>query len=431
MPIQIVPQLLPAQAEFFYDYQTPHLAFVAGYGSGKTLTMAYKCLQLAALNIGFQGAAMEPIIPMIRRNLMPAFYKVFDLHKINYHYAKANGLITINWSRSQKSYIHLLAAENYDRAAGLNLAWACCDEMDKIKYDEAVASWQMIQSRLRDGNVFQLCAVSTPEGHNFMYDYFVKNAIDHDNTVRTDRRMVHMRSFDNPYLPESYFETILANYPENLARAYLNGEFVNLNSGRVYYAFDKDENNHNKTLADFPADTPLCIGVDFNVDQMAAIVCVATNDGGKKTVYVIDELLKDLNTEALVDTITRLYPGRRIYLFPDAAGGQRSANSPVTSLEILRRIPNSQIRALSRDPPVMDRVNSVNAMLCTAKKERRLFVNTKRCPRLTEALELQGFVNGAPDKDKRRALDHPVDALGYFIYTAYPLQGTPSVRQLY
>ena len=44
-----------------------------------------------------------------------------------------------------------------------------------------------------------------------------------------------------------------------------------------------------------------------------------------------------------------------------------------------------------------DRINSMNAMFCNAKGERRYRVNPDRCPTYADALEQQGWgTNGEP-----------------------------------
>jgi hypothetical protein len=44
----------------------------------------------------------------------------------------------------------------------------------------------------------------------------------------TDRKLIKMRSVDNPHLPADFIERLQANYDPTMLRAYLDGEFVNL-----------------------------------------------------------------------------------------------------------------------------------------------------------------------------------------------------------
>ena len=71
--------------------------------------------------------------------------------------------------------------------------------------------------------------------------------------------------------------------------------------------------------------------------------------------------------------------------------------------------------------PVRDRINSVNAMILNAEGSRRLRVNIDACPTLVECLEQQPY-DDKGDPDKKQDLDHPNDALGYFITYEYPIR---------
>ena len=52
-------------------------------------------------------------------------------------------------------------------------------------------------------------------------------------SARTDRKLIKMRTADNPHLPPDFIERLKEEYDPNLLQAYLNGEFVNLNTGQV------------------------------------------------------------------------------------------------------------------------------------------------------------------------------------------------------
>jgi hypothetical protein len=72
------------------------------------------------------------------------------------------------------------------------------------------------------------------------------------------------------------------------------------------------------------------------------------------------------------------------------------------------------------NPPVKDRINSMNAMFCNGNGERRYKVNVARCPVYTDSLEQQVWAaNGEPDKSADN--DHPNDAGGYFIVKQFPI----------
>ena len=78
------------------------------------------------------------------------------------------------------------------------------------------------------------------------------------------------------------------------------------------------------------------------------------------------------------------------------------------------------VSAPQKNPPVRDRIVTVNAMFCNAKGERRLFVNTNVCKNLTDNLNEQAYDDaGNPRKDNN--VDHLLDALGYCIFRKFAL----------
>ena len=46
--------------------------------------------------------------------------------------------------------------------------------------------------------------------------------------------LVHGKTTDNHYLPESYIQSLRDNYDDKLLEAYIDGNFVNLTQGATY-----------------------------------------------------------------------------------------------------------------------------------------------------------------------------------------------------
>ena len=145
---------------------------------------------------------------------------------------------------------------------------------------------------------------------------------------------------------------------------------------------------------------------------MSAIIAVRLNN----KLLVIDEISGAHDTDALAQEIVRRYLGRRMYAYPDASGGNRSTNATQTDIQILESygMSNQSPRA---NPPVRDRVASVQALLENGKGHVRLQV-AARCKRTIECLELQSYTEkGEPDKDA--GFDHMNDALGYLVWREF------------
>ena len=398
--------LHPGQLAFVDDSNTQILGISAGYGAGKTRALCAKAVMLAAVNQGFIGAVMEPTGPLIRDIWQNDFENFLEAYEIPY---------TFRASPLPEYMLHLPGGdtkilcrsfENWSRIIGLNLAWVLADEIDTVTPSIANKAFPKILGRLRAGNVRQFGAASTPEGFRWMWTTFgSEQAKD-----RQDRKLIKMRSADNPHLPPDFIERLEANYDPNLLKAYLDGEFVNLTTGTVYDRFDRTKH----VISSVP-DTdrePLRIGVDFNVGNMSAIIGVKLANN----LLVIDEISGAHDTDALAQQIKARYPTRRIYIYPDASGGNRSTNATQTDIQILESygMSNQSPRA---NPPVRDRVAAVQALLENGKGQVRLQVS-HTCKRLIECLELQCYTEkGDPDKDAGH--DHMNDALGYLIWREF------------
>ena len=219
--------------------------------------------------------------------------------------------------------------------------------------------------------------------------------------------MIQASTMSNPFLPDDYVDSLRASYPANLIEAYLNGEFVNLTGGAVYRQFDRllnhsdeEENGREKLL----------IGMDFNVGKMSAIVHVERN----RLPIAVNEIFGCLDTPDMIAEIKRLYPDRKIYVYPDSSGKNRKSNE--ASKTDLSQLVDAgfTLKYKSVNPRVRDRINSMNAMFCNGKNERRYLVNTNRCPRYTDDLEQQVY-NKQGEPDKSHDNDHMPDAGGYYI----------------
>jgi hypothetical protein len=398
--------LHPGQLAFVDDTSTQIIGISAGYGAGKTRSLCAKAVHLAAANQGFIGAVMEPTGPLIRDIWQNDFDDFLDAYDIPY---------TFRASPLPEYMLHLPGGdtkilcrsfENYGRIIGLNLAWVLADEIDTVAPSIANKAFPKILGRLRAGNVRQFGAASTPEGFRWMWNTFGSD----DAQQRADRKLIKMRTADNPHLPPDFIERLQANYDPQLLRAYLDGEFVNLTTGQVYDRFDRAKHVVT-TLPDITRE-PLRIGVDFNVGNMSAVITVRLGN----SLTVIDEISGAHDTDALAQEIKRRYPEHRIYVYPDASGGNRSTNAAQTDIQILESYGMSNQSPRS-NPAVRDRVAAVQALLENGKGEVRLKLS-ETCKRSIECLELQSWTEkGEPDKDA--GYDHMNDALGYVIWREF------------
>lgn len=427
------PDLLPHQVELLRDISTKILGLCSGFGGGKSWSAARKVVQLLLLNPGYDGIVTEPTLPLLVKIMYPELEAAFDSAGLKWKFNKQDKIYYV-WVKGVKTRVLCDSMENYTRLIGVNAAWIVCDEFDTTKMDIALAAYEKLLGRLRVGKVRQFVIVSTPEGFRAMYHIFVKKADD-------EKRLIKAKSTDNTWLASDYIETMRKNYPPALVDAYINGEFVNLNSGAVYKSFSRTENACNTVIAD---DEPeLIVGMDFNVTKMAAVVYVrrqrhiqveiVDEDTGQvqqsteyvEEIHAVGEFYDLYDTPAMIDAIFERYPEYaetgRVNVYPDSSGKSRkTVNASKSDIALLEEA-GFTVTYESTNPPVKDRIMAMNAMMCNANGLRRYFINVDACPRTTECLEQQVYDPKTGEPDKKAGVDHTNDAAGYPVVHIFPV----------
>lgn len=225
--------------------------------------------------------------------------------------------------------------------------------------------------------------------------------------------------------------------------------------GAVYHHYKESEHVIEQG---FNPSLDIAWSLDFNVDPMSSVIAQVekiftpmshlTNDV-RQIVRVLDEIsLPNSNTpEACEEFHARMQKtySRRgfstpsIHLYGDAAGSARSHAGPDQSdWEIIRRFLSKKgyrfsDHVPSSDPPVRDRVNSVNRALRTSEGTYGLYIDPKCKQLMMDLKEVRwkrdtgGNPTNQLDKsDKKRT--HMSDALGYLIHTLFAVRSQSGER---
>lgn len=404
-------QMTEPQARFF-QIECKYPAFIGGFGSGKTETMANCAIRDALHSSDALVALYEPTYDLVRLILAPRMEEKLTDLGIRYKYNKQENIIYT--SSGQCGDFILRTMENPARIVGYESYRAHVDELDTLKKAQAAQAWRKIIARNRQrpkgmDSVFnRVSAYSTPEGFQFVYDTWQRDP-------KKGYEMVKAATYSNPFLPEDYVQSLRDSYPPALIEAYLEGEFTNLTSGSVYPDFDRRANHSDAQLK---IGEPVIVGMDFNRLHMAAVIYVV-RDGQP---IAVAEITDGRDTPWMAQHLKERYKdcGHPVTVYPDASGQNASSkNASESDLSILRAM-GLTVRVNGQNPAVMDRINAVNALILNAKGERRLMVNTYACPKLTESLEQQTFdAHGKPDKSS--GIDHIIDAAGYPLAYLFPV----------
>lgn len=304
--------------------------------------------------------------------------------------------------------VQLKGSDNRDSLRGVSLSSCVLDEFCFMTEEV----WTEVIRPATSDRQAPVMFISSPAGWNWakgIYDYALSG--DDDNWQAWT-----FTTADGGNVKPEEIESAKRELPERTFKQEYLASFETL-SNRVYSNFDRLKNVTAET-ASLIDTKELHIGLDFNVNPMSATVGIKVAD----QLHIVDEIvLPNSNTTELCAEVKSRYPNHKIYVYPDPSGRSRktSAAGGTTDFTILE-LNRFYVVAPSAHPPIADRINEVQAMLCTASGERRLFINPK-CKELIKSLDGMTYKQGTSAPDKSLGLDHVTDALGYKIHSMFPL----------
>lgn len=388
----------------------PFPAMVAGYGAGKSHALILRTMKLIFGN-GGNIAYYLPTYDLIKTIAYPRFIEVLDNLKVAYKLNKSDHILEVN-----NKQIIFRTLDNPDRIVGYEVTDSMVDELDTLPINKARECWVKIIARNRQKKAGQntVAVGTTPEGFRFVYEQWGKNPTESYQIIKAP-------TYSNPHLPENYIDLLRETYPPQLLEAYIEGEFVNLTSGSVYPDYDRELNGTDATIQ---KGEPLHIGMDFNVNNGAAVVHIQRSP----LALAVDELTGVRDTPSMIKILQEKYTGHTIIIYPDASGGAtKSVNASISDLRLLKDA-GFTIDAPKKNPFVKDRVAAFNRLICNPAGDRYYRVNTDKCPNLAVSLEQQVYdKNGVPDKES--GLDHIVDGAGYYVSKRYPIKFKKAINQ--
>lgn len=401
-------QALPSQRAF-HRLRARFKGFSGPIGSGKSQALCHEALRLAYLNPGLTGLIGAPTYPMLRDSTQVSFLQALSEHGVPYELNRSENTIVLT---DVQSKILFRAIEDFERLRGTNLAWFGVDE---LTYSPEEA-WLRLEGRLRDPQAKSLCgfAVWTPKGFDWVYRRFIAGGNEGYGVVVAKPR-------ENRFLLEAvpdFYDRLKASYDDRFYRQEVLGEYLNVQQGQVYQAFDRK-----KHVVDAQIDKgmPLLWALDFNVDPQCSLIAQKAGN----TVIILDEIvLRRASTRDVCKEMQRRYLPHEagVTVYGDSSGSHMQT-AGTTDYQIIRDHlaqvfqPRVQFLHGSSNPPVRDRVNSVNTALCSASGEVRLYI-APRCKELIADLEQVVYkeTSGVIDKVSDPMRTHLSDALGYLLW---------------
>lgn len=220
-----------------------------------------------------------------------------------------------------------------------------------------------------------------------------------------------MNPKDNLENIDSEYLEMLENMPEDQRKRFLEGLYLDVDDGQVYYSFRRDE--HIKDVVRHKNVT-YYIGMDFNVNPMTAVIFQVINN----QIQVFDEVyLENSDTPKMIAELKRRgYKGLKV--IPDSTGGNRKT-SGASDFQLLREANYSIMDVFN--PFVTDRVNNVNRLFNLDK----IIVDPKCKKLINDLVKVSWKDNKLDQKGSNKMLTHISDALGYGCHRLMPLVKIP------
>ncbi len=401
----------------FLTCQSPIKALVSGFGAGKTYVFIRETFKQHITNKrdvdGLSaGWVLYPTLDLANDLFIDDMKDYLDKKNIDFTFSAKYFTF-----RSAYGKFRIYTLEKPERMIGSNLTFCGIDEFDTGREVKAMAAYKKVLGRLRGNEKAVLYIVTTPEGFGATYKIFVEEASVLEDEIQ--KTIFHAKTTDNPSLPKKYITLLKSEYDDKMLQAYLNGQFVNLNTGSVYHGFDRDINVTSGLQID--PHLPVNLFFDFNVFPMSAGLAQSKN---MNDIRVIKEwVLKGHSStwdmcSAIKDDLSREYD---VVIYGDASGSSKSSKSTLTDYQIIDEELGSYFRSLEYQVPeaniaVRSRVNCMNAKL------QKGYLNVDdSCVNLIRDFEQVTFTEKGDIDKTNIKLTHISDGCGYMVSTKYPI----------
>lgn len=387
------------------------------HNCGKSFTDVQLCLFLyqcyhnspQPIQIGVFGVTIK----LLKQTVLADLERAFDQAGIPYRDNSQAGTLTVG----SITFVYL-AMQNPDDIYAFNFTCCLCDEIDELPPEKVEAVVKAVQERNRvrmpDNKYFKnrqpfVFFSTTAQGMSGTY-----NLVRSFDKKKINYAVIRARTQDNPNIEKSQLELLRKLYTKEEAEAYLDGQFVNLTTGRVYHSFDRKQ--HVCMRFDVrPSDT-IYVGGDFNYGYNASSHLIERNG----VIYVV-EVKHYADMAIAAEDLRATYPSNKIVFIPDVNGKEImqgfAEEFEKAGIEILW---------YGNNPSISERIMAVNLGFRTGRLKvmepvdessvmRGIEQKGSLVDRFVMGLETRDFDdNGKPRKGKGPdAFDHGDDAFEY------------------
>ena len=379
--------------------EVSYFELCGGYGCGKSNTIVFIIIMLSKR---YQGqdvtiALCSTTITLLNKTVILELAKLLKKTGSLFDYNQKDNIITIGTVR-----FLLIATGQPTDIYGPNVNITLCDEIDELPEQKAIEAHKALSERTRitlpDGRKPFIMYFSTVHGYRGLYKVVQELKESHLPNV-----LVRGLTKNNTNLDPDYVKRLYAIYDEQERLAYLEGRFVNLQSGRVYGNYD-EETCKCAPFEILPTDT-IYVGQDLNSGFSKGTAVVKKD----KTLYIVRGWsFKEIGGAPAL--MRQSFPKNQILWFPDCSGKEilKGYKEEIVSNGIECRIGSS-------NPRILDTVFYVNKLF---KMGRLKVFDCRETAEVSEALKVQAYNDmGQPEKGKgEKDPDHFTDSVRYVIY---------------
>lgn len=326
----------------------------------------------------------------------------------------ADQIIKIRSSDGGISNVIFRGMEAPEKHRSLNLNAVYLDEASQISEE----AFTLLQSRLRGKAFRKIIATTNPNGHSWLYRYWIKKDFGNEKAKR-NFLAIHAPSTENIHLPDGYVDNMLNSWSEERIKREVMGSWDAF-AGQIYTEFERAK--HVVKPFRIPEDWTKVVGIDHGFRNPTCALWGAIDYDSN--IYIYREYYK---SERLIEETCKemqaLSRGEKIsgfYIDPSTKANRGKDSDFTTYLE---NFPKewSLIPANNEVSQGIDRVKSYLKVSERTGKPRLFIFDTcehlleeitqYRWEELTPGQEMQKNVKEQPVKKD----DHSVDALRYLI----------------
>lgn len=406
------------------DDGTQEVLMSGSVGSAKSIVLAHlavtHCLEWPNANFGIGRLALPDLKETLCKKIREHLFNT----GVDYRYMETTGdfklprgskIEAVSWADGNLSK---LGSHEYSAFAIEELT----ENKDEDFYDVILQRTNRVP-HIREPFVISSTNPNSPK--HWAYKKLVENKSPRVKTFFSN-------TFDNPYLPKSYIDSLIERLDPKMARRMVYGEWIEIDQERVYYSYESAF-NFIKGKYKFDANLPLRLHFDFNIGEGKPLSMVYSqfkqkthDDMGEwhffGEVIVDGQRTKDCMDEAASRGVLDM--ARSIIVHGDATGRNRDTRNINSDYDIIENFlanykrqdggrPQFKISVPRANPPLRERHNISNAYMHSANGARRLFVY-EDAPTLDEGFRLTALRQGGQYlEDDRARYQHCTTAATY------------------